>query len=171
MSYSRLSAVFALVMILIAIGCRTPAPTGLSDADKAAIQKVLDEAVRIGNAPTKDWAAYVRAYYAEDAVVLPPNGPAVQGWALMESWFAAFPPMSDFGPQIIEVEGRGDLAFVRGTYSMMLTLPGAAEPTNDTGKYIEIWRKQTDGSWRVVRDMFNSDLPLAAPEATPEEIK
>jgi ketosteroid isomerase-like protein len=89
----------------------------------------------------------------------------------MEPWFAAFPPMSDFRPQIIEVDGRGDLAYVRGTYSMMLTLPGATEPINDTGKYIEIWRKQADGSWRVIRDIFNSDLPVAAPEPKAEEIK
>ena len=171
MSYSRLSVVFGLVMILISIACQTPAPTGLSETDKAAIQKVVDEAARIGNAPTKDWGAYVRAYYTEDAVVLPPNGPAVQGWALMEPRFAAFPPMSDFRPQIIEVDGRGDLAYVRGTYSMMLTLPGATEPINDTGKYIEIWRKQADGSWRVIRDIFNSDLPVAAPEPKAEEIK
>lgn len=171
MSNSRLSAVFGLVMILIAVACQAPAPTGLSETDKTAIQKVFDEAVKLGNAPTKDWGAYVRAYYAEDAVVLPPNGPAVQGWALMESWFAAFPPMSDFRPLIIELEGRGDLAYVRGTYSMMLTLPGATEPISDTGKYIEIWRKRADGSWRVIRDIFNTDLPAAAPEAKAEEIK
>ena len=54
---------------------------------------------------------------------------------------------------------------------MMLTLPGATEPINDTGKYIEIWRKQADGSWRVIRDIFNSDLPVAAPEPKAEEIK
>jgi len=171
MSHSRLLTLLGLVMILIAIACRTPAPTGLTETDKAAIQKVLDEAVRIGNSPTKDWAAYVRAYYTEDAVVLPPNGPAVQGWASMEPFFASFPPMSDFRPEIIEVEGRGDLAYVRGAYSMMLTPPGAPEPIKDTGKYIEIWRKRADGSWRVIRDIFNSDLPLAAPEAKAEEIK
>ncbi|MFH1524635.1 MAG: DUF4440 domain-containing protein [Chloroflexota bacterium] len=171
MSHSRLFVLMGLIMILMATACQAPAPTGLTETDKAAIQKVLDEANRIANSPTKDWAAYVRAYYTEDAIVLPPNGPAVQGWTLMEPWFASFPPMSDFRPQIIEVEGRGDLAYVRGTYSMMLTPPGVTEPINDTGKYIEIWRKQADGSWRVIRDIFNSDLSLPAPEAKVEEIK
>ena len=113
----------------------------------------------------------MRAYYAEDAVVLPPNGPSVQGWAEMGSWFASAPSISDFKPEIIEVDGRGDLAYVRGKYSMMITLPGASEPVKDTGKYIEIWRKQTDGSWRVIRDIFNSDLPLPAPEVKAGEKK
>jgi ketosteroid isomerase-like protein len=158
-----------LVIILMAIACQAPAPTGLTETDKAAIQKVVDEAVSLANAPTKDWAAYVKAYYAEDAVVLPPNGPLVQGRAAMESWFASFPPMSDFRAEIIEVEGRGDLAYVRGAYSMLFTPPGASEPIKDTGKYIEIWRKQADGSWRAIRDIFNSDLPLPAPEPKAEE--
>jgi ketosteroid isomerase-like protein len=36
--------------------------------------------------------------------------------------------------------------------------------TTDKGKYVTIWRKQPDGSWKVVEDMFNSDIPmLAAP--------
>ena len=33
----------------------------------------------------------------------------------------------------------------------------------DRGKYLEVWKKQADGKWKVVADMFNSDLPLAPP--------
>jgi len=40
-----------------------------------------------------------------------------------------------------------------------LTPPGAAEPVGDRGKFVEIWKKQRDGSWRVVLEIFNSDLP------------
>ena len=35
-------------------------------------------------------------------------------------------------------------------------------PTIDKGKYIEIWKKQADGSWKLAMDMLNSDL--AAPQ-------
>ena len=45
---------------------------------------------------------------------------------------------------------------------MTVTLPGAA-PIEDRGKYLTIWRKQADGSWKVQRGTFNSDLPLPAP--------
>ena len=36
------------------------------------------------------------------------------------------------------------------------------DPMPDEGSYLEIWKRQADGSWRVAMDVFNSDLP--APE-------
>jgi len=149
--------------------CKPTAPAGLSEMDKTAIRKVVDQVMVIANAPTKDWAAYTRAYYAEDAVALDPNMPAIEGRAAIESLFLKFPSMTDFKVELVEIEGRGDLAYVRGKYSMMFTPPGASEPLKDTGKYIEIWRKQADGSWKVIRDIYNSDLPLPAPEKEEDE--
>ena len=32
-------------------------------------------------------------------------------------------------------------------------------PAADDGKYIEIWKRQADGSWKIAYDIFNSDLP------------
>ena len=59
----------------------------------------------------------------------------------------------------MEIQGQGDMAYDRGTYSMAVTPAGAA-PIEDHGKYLTIWRKQADGSWKVARAIFNSDLPL-----------
>jgi len=39
-----------------------------------------------------------------------------------------------------------------------------AEPGGARDKVLAIWRKQADGSWKVLRDTWNSDLPLPAPE-------
>jgi ketosteroid isomerase-like protein len=149
--------------------CKPAAPVALGETDKAAIRKVLDNALTI--AASGDWAAYDKAYYAEDAKVLEPNMPIVEGRAAMESGFLKSPPISNFKAEIFEIEGYQDLAYVRGKYSMTITLPGTTEPINDVGKYIEIWRKQADGSWKVIRDIFNSDLPLPAPEKTEEKKK
>lgn len=162
LTYSLCGALICLAIL----ACKPQAPAGLSEADKAAIRKVVDEAITITN-----WAAYVRNYYGEDAVVMPPNSPSVQGRAAIESLFAAFPSISDFKPELLEIEGYGDLAYVRGTYSMAITLPGATTPIKDSGKYMEIWRKQADGSWKATRDIFNSDLPLPAPEVPEAEKK
>ena len=128
----------------------------LSDADIAAIEEGSEAFVAATNA--NDWGG-VAALYTEDAVMMPPNGPAVEGQAAIEAFFAAYPPFSGFTLNPVEIDGRGDLAFVRGTYSMTLEIEGM-EPTPDTGKYIEIRRRQTDGSWLITADIFNSDTPL-----------
>lgn len=151
-------------MALIAAACQpAAAPAGLSDADKATIDSLDHSFATLANAG--DYGALVKAYYAEDAIALPPNGPAVTGQAAIEAFLKTFPTISNFQIQSEEIDGNGDLAYVRGRYSMTMTPAGGAAMT-DSGKYLEVWRKK-DGAWRVTRDMFSSDLPLAAPAAMP----
>jgi len=140
------------------VGCNRP--TGLSEADRTAIRQVGETDMKMMNA--KDWKGDL-ALYTEDAIELPPNQAAVQGKAAIQACKEAFPPFSNFQEQSLEIEGQGDLAYDRGTYSMTVTPPGAA-PIEDRGKYLTIWRKQADGSWKGARVMFNSDLPLPAKE-------
>jgi len=42
-------------------------------------------------------------------------------------------------------------------------------PMTDHGKYATIWRKQTDGSWKVVVDIFNSDVEMPMPSSAPSD--
>lgn len=156
-------SLFALAAFFSA--CQEPAATGLSSEDEAAIRAVVEKAMAIGNAAEKDFEAYVGTYYAEDGTVMPPNMPAVAGRPAMVAFFQAFPPYENFEVKIVQMEGQDGLAYVRGTYSMNIMVPGAEAPVKDSGKYIEIWKKQADGGWKVQFDIFNSDLPLAASEA------
>ncbi len=156
----RIAIAIALLGVLGfgAAGCQKGGPAGLSQADEAAIREGSEAFVKGANA--KAWSD-LAAIYAEGAALLPPNQEAVNGRAAIQAWFEAFPPFTDFRTQLLEVYGRGDLAYVRGTYSMKLTLPGRSAQVENRGKYIEIWRKQADGAWKLVRDIFNSDLPAA----------
>jgi ketosteroid isomerase-like protein len=144
------------------VGCQRPA--GLSEADLTAIRQADANDMKLMNA--KDWKGDA-ALLSEDAIEMPPNQAAVQGKADIQAWEEAFPPFSNFLEQSLEIEGQGDLAFDRGTYSMTLTPAGAA-PIEDHGKYLTIWRKQADGSWKVLRAMYNSDVS-AAPAPAPEK--
>jgi ketosteroid isomerase-like protein len=96
--------------------------------------------------------------YTEDATFMPPNEATVQGRADLQAWMEAFPAISAANLTIQEIDGYGDIAYVRGTYAMTLTIAGVE--VHDTGKYIEIRRKQADGSWPLAVDIFNSDLPV-----------
>lgn len=63
----------------------------------------------------------------------------------------------------MKVEGREDLAYVLGTYTMTMAPPGAPGPINDSGKFVTVLRRQADGRWLAAVDMFSSDLPAAPP--------
>ena len=151
-----------LSALLVVAACSAPpaAPPGLTDADRDAIRAMTAAFVTGINA--KDWTA-ATANYAEDVLWLPPNGPEISGKSAVQSWMAAFPPFANFAASSVEIEGVGDLAYSRGTYEIDVTPPGAAAAMHDKGKYIEIYRKQADGSWKLVRDIFNSDLPVTLP--------
>lgn len=142
------------------------APAGFSDADRQAIEQITQEfgeAFRAG-----DWAA-VAALYTEDAVLMPPNHAAVRGPDAIQEFMSSFPPTTAFDLQGDEIDGCGDLAYVRGTYSMTLA-PEGAEPVEESGKYVEIRRKQPDGRWLLAVDIFNSNEPLPpAPSMESEE--
>lgn len=147
--------VFALSTIAV-VGC-AQAPAGLTDADRAAIRQVEADSVKFANA--KDWPGWT-SHFTSDGSMSPPNGPIVMGQEQILAWAKAFPPMSDFSIDLVEIEGHATMAYGRGTYKLKIMPPGASEAVQDSGKFIEIWMKQADGSWKVKRDIFNSDLPL-----------
>jgi ketosteroid isomerase-like protein len=56
----------------------------------------------------------------------------------------------------LEVARSGDLAYQSGTY-VVTTLDGKGHPTQSTGKFIVVWKKQIDGKWKAVVDIDNAD--------------
>lgn len=157
---------FALSAVLLAAlaACQPAAPAGLTDADRAAIRAADENFTKMAMAA--DYAGLVAMAYTDDAMFMAPNAPAATGHAAIQAAMGGFPPISNFTITSQEIEGTAEMAYARGTYSMTLTPPGAA-PIPDSGKFVGIWRKQADGSWKMTRDIFNSDLPLPAPAPAP----
>ena len=111
------------------------------------------------------------AYYSDDAVVLPPNGPsATTKEAIRKLWqdLLASPGFAlSWKPTRVEASKSGDMAHVSGTYEFSIN-DASGKPFNDRGKYLEVWKKQADGNWKCAADMWNSDLAASAP-ATAEK--
>ncbi len=125
----------------------------LSAADRAAISAVSESWLSAARAG--DWAG-VAAMYTEDAVLMAPGEPAIEGRRNIQAYWEAFPPVTGLSTTNVEIEGSGDLAFVRGTYRFTIE-PEGGEPVLETGKFVEIRRRQADGTWRLDRDIFNAD--------------
>ena len=107
-------------------------------------------------------------YYSDDAIVLPPNSSsATTKEAIRNVWkeLLASPELViTWKPARVELAKSGDMAWVNGAYQLTMKDP-SDRPINDHGKYLEIWKKQTDGKWKCGADMWNSDL--AAPASAP----
>ena len=163
----RLSVAGLACAVLLA--CHTGVGGHLSEPDKDQIRKVVEEATRTVLPPVSDMDAYVNVYYADDARILPPNHATVTGREAIATLYRSSGSIQGYRLTILALEGRNDLAYVHSAYQITVTPPGAAEPVGDQGKGVEVWKKQRDGSWKVVLDIFNSDLPapVSPPPAMP----
>lgn len=106
----------------------------------------------------------VVSFYTEDGAVYAPNAPIAAGRpAIKVAWtgMVNLPGfMVNWVPSRVEVARSADVAWSTGTYTMTSNVPGST--ATDHGKYVAVWKKQQDGSWKVQADMFNSDLPATA---------
>ena len=160
---ARMTLLAALAFAFVGTGCQPPAQeaAGLSDADVAALEAIMDEWARSALAGDMDaWASL----WAEDGVKMNPNAPAIVGREAIRESTAAL-AFSEFTIRVDDVAGQGDLAYVRGTFSAAITAEGMPQPMTLDGKYLTIFRKQADGTWLVTIDCWNSSLPLPEPSA------
>lgn len=101
----------------------------------------------------------------EDAVLMPPNQPAVVGRAAVIDWFAGVVKQArttDVGVPQREVIVAGDWAIERGSFIWKVAPTGGGAPIEDRGNFLAIYRRQTDGPWKVTRNIWNSTLPAPA---------
>jgi uncharacterized protein (TIGR02246 family) len=157
-------ALAGLVILASAVsGCEGTARAGsvtTGEQDRGAIDKTRNEYMA---AWKKGSADRVAALYADDAIVLYPNQPAVVGGAAIQAYFRSFYDQyaqDDFALTSDEVRIAGSWAFDRGSYRLAMAPRGGGPRIEDHGKYLVILARQADGSWKIARDMDNSDRPL-----------
>lgn len=144
-------------------GCAPQASSDMREADVKAVKDV--EAAWVNAAATKDPDKFA-AFYSDDASLLMPNAPILSG---RESIKAAFKgAFSDpnfaltFQSNKVEASKGGDLVYSVGTYNMTMSDEKTKKPITDKGKYLTVFKRQADGSWKAAADMINSDMPVAA---------
>lgn len=105
-------------------------------------------------------------HFTEDAVLLPQGAKMQKGRSTIQQWFGSWLPamiIDDFEITTSDVVLVNDTVYEVGTFRMTARAKGANEASSDVGKYLMVWKRQTDGKWRIVRDMFNTDTrPTAA---------
>jgi uncharacterized protein (TIGR02246 family) len=106
------------------------------------------------------------ALVAPDAVFVPPNMAPATGQDGVRGWCeSTFSEVKTTGVAVSnrEVVVAGDWAIEHGTYDWGVEPAGGGAEMRDQGSFVAIWRRQADGAWKVVRDIWNSSLPLPGP--------
>jgi len=154
------SLIACLMIVAVAFGCSS-APTPPPDTRAADLQAVKDvEAAWVKDAATKDpdkWASY----FTEDGSGLYPGAGILNGKAAIRA--AMVPILADPNFSLIFQSTRamaskgGDMVYSQGTYTMTMTDPKTKKAMTDKGKFLTVYTKQADGSWKAIADTFNSD--------------
>jgi ketosteroid isomerase-like protein len=136
-------------------------------ATKKVAKKQEVDALRAADAAwlkayqSKD-AEAATAFYDKQGAMLAPNRPLLTGEKHIAEFIAKAFQLRDYEidwqANKAEVAQSGELGYTSGTYEMRYR-PSRGKLFLDKGKYLMVWKKQPDGSWKVLFDVSNSDLP------------
>jgi len=162
-------AAFLAAGLAALVGCTPKAPD--SAAVEAMIKTHTTGWVDAYNAGDADKAS---ASYADDAVLMPPDAPAVAGRDAIKQWLAADMTASKGAGASFALDGgdafgvSGNLAWHSGNFHVN----GPAGASMGTGKFLEVWQERKDAQgkpdWQVVRETWNMD---AAPPPPPPPVE
>lgn len=159
-------AILALAACVPLAACNT-APA----ADPAAIATAVKavEAGMLAAYKAHD-AAKVASFYTADADIMVPNAPPMRGADAAVSMKDQFqdPNFSiDFKNERTEVASAGDMAFTHGSFHVTYTNPANKQAGAMDGSYVTVFRKQADGSWKVVQDISTPGVTATPPQDAP----
>ncbi len=157
--------ILSLLVLMLAVpflmSCTTAPPPGTTAEDSQAIKAASAQWIEAFN---RGDAAALAAFYTEGARVLEPNAPLVVGRENIQATFQGFFNTSGLELQltVLDLSVHGDMAHKVGNYTLTIQ-PEEGDAITDSGKYVEIWKRE-NGSWKMDVDIWNSSLPLPAPE-------
>jgi uncharacterized protein (TIGR02246 family) len=152
----------ALAACLVLCGCTTQqASTSASPRTASAVRRQIEQAAaRFSETFNRGDIAALAAMYDTGAVVFAPNAPPMAGRQNIEAFWSGARQQGFKTLDLVvnSVEPIGNHAIELGSYTLVIQPPGQAEMT-DRGKYMVIWKRQPDGTWKLYRDMFNTSMP------------
>ncbi len=158
---------FFLAAILLSFGCAPPASEPTAETPAIDLESERDALMAVDKAWSEsidDTDAFL-SFFADGAHFMPFGAPLAQGDAIRTTWEGLI-SMPGFGLEwqatSAEVAGSGDIGYTIGTFELTVEQDGTAMLTE--GKYVTVWHKQADGSWKMQVDIFNSNGPPSVAE-------
>ncbi len=162
----RSTVVVTIAGLWAAAACqRQQQPAVDSAAAKAALQATDRQYAEL--AKTKNLDAFV-AFYTSDATMYPPGSAAATGLDAIRAVGNSF--LSDpafagtFRAVTADVSSSGDLGYTLDAAELTATGPDG-KPATERLRDFHLWRRQADGSWKIVVDIWNAEAPPPAATA------
>jgi len=156
----------SLLLALPLVAGTACAPTVDTASEQAALRRA--DSAYSAAAQSKNVDAIVDLY-TNDAVMYPPNEPTVSGITGVRQYATNMlntPGLSvTFTRVDVQVSPGGRMGYTINTARVSMTDPSGA-PVSEELRDFHVWRKETDGRWKVVVDIWNSPTPPAPPPAT-----
>ena len=156
------------VSILLLAGCQQPTTSTASDsfseeADITAIRQLQSDWNIAVEAGSVDGYA---AVLDDDIELLPTDAEPINGVGNYRAMLNGVFSSEDFkvevmAPSVIEVDG--DRAYARYDYIIHRTPKGSTETVSSYRKFLDVMRRQDDGSWRVYKHIWNYNEPDVVP--------
>ncbi len=153
-----------LPLLLLGMACQeaqepaepAPAVAISTEADGEALRALIrqfDADFKAGNLDG------VIALYADDAVQMPPNSPIVIGKDSLRSGYEGFLEANtvEISSTVEDIQVSGDWAFLRLSFTDSITPKDGGDTTTGGGKWVLIFERQADRSWRIATEIWHSD--------------
>ena len=134
--------------------CAATAVPAEQHSDINNAMKALEMALNSGD------GAMAAAAYTEDAVLLPPGAPRIDGReGIAGFWGAMFEAgVTDVVLETADLDMLGDTAIETGTWQVAAP-DGSGGTVTPSGKYIVVWKRGADGGWMAQQDIWNDSPP------------
>jgi uncharacterized protein (TIGR02246 family) len=147
---------------------------GSAGADAASVEQAIkaDEAKWMNDLKAKNTEG-LASHYAKDAFFVVAGEEPASGSTEIRRIFANASTDPAFDVQMtsrkVDVSASGDLAYSRGTFTEKYTDPKTSKVMSRAGSYLTVYKKQDDGSWKIVEDVAatGKDGPKAVEPGKP----
>ena len=146
------------LIFILAVSCAPKKKTAQEETtiDTEAITAVSHARAKAFNNSNADG---ITMHFTEDAILMAPGKPATVGKDAVRAYYQSI--FDEFEPELDshyeEVDLSGDLAYGRGVAEVRLTPKNGGEPIVSISKYLNILKRQSDGTWKTTHDIWNSN--------------
>ena len=129
-----------------------------SDEIAASLQR-LNDAYLAGDVET------IVSLHCEDVVLMPPNETSLYGRAEVKDWCEEYfehfrlVTLSETECQVTILNGS---AIAVWAYTVAIAPTNGGERIRDDGRWLFVWKRESDGAWRISHAMFNSIRPIGS---------